>query len=153
MQWTIRELEAQEPYALRRAVSADGRTDLPSMQYDLDALPGAFHVGAIGAAGKVVGTSSYFPVTCPWRPDAQPAVQLQCMAVDPTLQRSGAGTAILREAIERLRRNGVILLWANARDNAIPFYERFGFKTIAGTGVTPPTTGRPHHIIELDLGP
>jgi predicted N-acetyltransferase YhbS len=42
-------------------------------------------------------------------------------------------------------------LWANARDAALTFYERFGFTTVEGSAVVPPATGRPHHIIDLDL--
>jgi GNAT superfamily N-acetyltransferase len=98
------------------------------------------------------GTSaSFYTVPCPLRPEARPAVQLQFMAVEPMVQRKGVGSAVLAEAIRRLKATDAILLWANARDPVLPFYERFGFATIQGSGSTPPETGRPHHIIELDL--
>jgi predicted N-acetyltransferase YhbS len=73
------------------------------------------------------------------------------MAVEPMLQRRGIGSAVLTEAIRRLKSTGAVLLWANARDTALPFYERFGFATVERSDVVPPATGRPHHIIELDL--
>ena len=41
MSWKVRELAAEETHHLRRAVSADGRTDLPSMHHDLDDTAGA----------------------------------------------------------------------------------------------------------------
>lgn len=151
MEWTVRKLIASETYPLRRAVSADGRTDLPSVRHDLDDTPGAWHIGAADPTGRVVATSSLYPVTCPFRPQVEPAVQLQFMAVDPAVQRRGIGSAVMTEIIRRLKTTDTVLLWANARDNALPFYLRFGFETVQGSSFTPPQTGRPHHIIELDL--
>ncbi len=151
MDWVIRELAAEETHQLRRAVSADGRADLASMRHELDATVGAWHLGAVDANGRVLATSSFYPVPCPRRPEAEPAIQLQFMAVDPVLQRMGVGSAVLSEAIRRLKTTNAVFLWANARDTAIPFYERFGFRTMEGSASTPPQTGRPHHLIELDL--
>jgi GNAT superfamily N-acetyltransferase len=151
MEWDVRELDPQETYALRRVVSADGRTDLATMRHELDAAPGSWHLGAVDASGQVVATSSFFLVPCPLRQDAQPAVRLEFMAVDPIAQRKGVGSAVLTEAIRRLRATAAVLLWASARDEALPFYERFGFTAAAGSGFTPVETGRPHHIIELGL--
>jgi predicted N-acetyltransferase YhbS len=73
------------------------------------------------------------------------------MAVEPVVQRRGIGSAVMTDAIRRLKGTNAILLWASARDIVLPFYGRFGFTTIEGSGFTPPQTGRPHHIIELDL--
>jgi predicted N-acetyltransferase YhbS len=151
VRWEVRELAAEETHALRRAVSADGRTDVPSMHHQLDATSGAWHLGAVDAKGHIVATSSFYVVACPLRPDARPAVQLQFMAVDPAVQGMGAGTAIMTDALRRLKATGAVLLWASARDSAVPFYERFGFVTIDGSGFTPPETGRPHQTIVLDL--
>jgi predicted N-acetyltransferase YhbS len=151
MNWGVRELAAGETHALRRAVSADGRSDLPTMRHELDATSGAWHLGAVDATGRVVATSSFYLVPCPARPEAQPAVQLQFMAVDPAVQRKGAGSAVLTEAIRRLKATDAVLLWASARDTALPFYQRFGFITAERSGLTRVGAGRPHHIIELDL--
>jgi predicted N-acetyltransferase YhbS len=151
IEWEVRELSAEETHALRRAVSADGRTDLPTMRHELDATPGSWHLGAVDATGCVVATSSFYLVPCPLRPEVQPAIQLQFMAVDPMVQGKGVGSAVLIEAIRRLKATDAVLLWASARDTALPFYERFGFTTAQESGFTPVETGRPHHIIELDL--
>ena len=150
MRWSIRELAAEDTHALRRAVSADGRADLITMHHELDDSPGAWHLGAVDEAGRVVAISSLYAVPCPLRPQAQPAVQLQNMAVEPALQRQGIGSAVMAEILGRLRATDAVLLWASARDNALPFYERFGFQAIAGSGFTG-LTSRPHHIIELEL--
>jgi predicted N-acetyltransferase YhbS len=151
MEWEVRELAAWETHALRRAVSADGRSDLPTMRHELDATPGSWHLGAVDASGRVVATSSFYLVACPARPEAQPAIQLQFMAVEPMVQGKGAGSVVLIEAIRRLKASDAVLLWARARDTALPFYQRFGFITAESSGLNPIDTGRPHHIIELDL--
>ena len=129
-QWRIRELAAEETHQLRRAVSADGRIDLPSMHHNLDDTPGAWHLGAVDQAGRIVAISSFYFDAYPPRPDAHPAVQLAFMAVDPEVQREGIGTAVMSEAIRRLRASDAVVLWANARDSALPFYEKLGFRTV-----------------------
>jgi predicted N-acetyltransferase YhbS len=151
MDWEVRELGAEETHALRRAVSADGRTDLPSMRHELDASPGAWHLGAVDATGRVVAISTFYFVPYPLQPEAQPAVELRFMAVDPSVQGKGIGGAVMTEAIRRLKTTDAILLWANARDTALRFYERFGFTVAPRSEFTPPDTGRPHHLIELWL--
>jgi predicted N-acetyltransferase YhbS len=121
------------------------------MRHELDASPGAWHLGAVDSAGAVVAISSFYAVTCPLRPAAQPAVQLQFMAVEPALQGRGIGGDVMAEALRRVRASDAELLWASARDTALPFYLRFGFTTIEGSEFTPSQTGRPHHMIELRL--
>jgi GNAT superfamily N-acetyltransferase len=147
----VRELTVEETYALRRAVSADGRTDLPHVRHELDVSPGAWHLGAVDGLGRVIAISSYYLVPCPYRPDAERPVQLQFMAVDPAMQGSGVGGAVLAEAIRRLRADGATLLWASARDTALPFYQRFGFTIVEDSEFVPVQTGRPHHLILLEL--
>jgi predicted N-acetyltransferase YhbS len=75
------------------------------------------------------------------------------MAVDPSVQRQGIGSAVLTEALVRLRSSGGMLLWAPARDNAVPFYERFGFALVEDSASTAAETGRPHHLILLQVKP
>jgi GNAT superfamily N-acetyltransferase len=52
------------------------------------------------------------------------------------------GSAVMAEILRRLRATDAVLLWASARDKALPFYERFGFQPIDGSGFTG-QTGRP----------
>lgn len=126
----MRELAAWETYRLRREVSADGRTDLPTMHHELDDSPGAWHLGAVDENDRVVAIASLYVVPCDLRSEVQPAVQLQNMAVEPALQRLGIGSAVMSEILRRLRATDAVLLWANARDSALPFYQRFGFEAV-----------------------
>jgi predicted N-acetyltransferase YhbS len=63
------------------------------------------------------------------------------------------GSAVMAEAIRRLKATNAIPLWANDSHSALRFYEPFGFTSAPGSGYTPPGTGRPHSLIELDLVP
>jgi predicted N-acetyltransferase YhbS len=153
LKFEVRELSAEETHGLRRAVSADGRTDLSSMHYELDDATDSWHLGAVDSKGSVIAISSFYREPCPIRPDVLSAFVLQFMAVDPSVQRQGIGSAVLETAIRRLRSSGTTLLWANARDIAVPFYQRFGFSVAEESASTPTETGRPHHLIVLDMSP
>src|SRR5258708_14236308 len=100
------------------------------MHYDLDDAFDSWHLGAVDLTGRVVGISSFYREICPARPDVPESFQLQFMAVDPSVQREGIGSSILNEALRRLQSMNAKLLWASARDNAVPFYERFGFEVV-----------------------
>ena len=145
----VRELAAWETRRLRREVSADGRTDLPTMHHELDDSPGAWHLGAVDEDDRVVAISSLYVVPRDWRLQAQPAVQLQNMAVEPGLQRQGIGAAVMSEILCRLRATDAVLLWANARHSSLPFYRRFGFEAVPDSALTGSETGRLHHVIVL----
>ncbi len=121
------------------------------MHHDMDDTPGAWHLGAIDDTGRIVATSSYYSDPYPVRPHIQPAVQLAFMAVDPRLQGRGIGSRVMLEAIRRLKATDAVLLWASARDAALPFYTRFGFAPEPAGRHAPPETGRPHTLIALDL--
>ena len=78
-------------------------------------------------------------------------MQLRGMAVDSEVQRTGAGRVLLEAAIERLRSEGAEVLWANARDSALAFYERMGMEVV-GEGFVSAETALPHHVVVLGRG-
>ncbi|KAI1208119.1 acyl-CoA N-acyltransferase [Annulohypoxylon truncatum] len=49
-------------------------------------------------------------------------------------QGKGAGTALLRRAVDEAASRGATSLWCDARASALPFYERFGFWRAEGEG-------------------
>lgn len=73
------------------------------------------------------------------------------MAVDPTVQARGIGSAVMAEAIRRLKATDAVVLWASARNTAVSFYRKFGFTVLEGGAFVPAETGRPHHLILLEL--
>lgn len=141
------EIAAEETHELRRLVLREGRADA-EVRFPQDDRPGAFHLGVLDpGAGRLVAVATLFPDETPWRP-GQAAWRLRGMAVAPERQGSGVGRLLLDEALVQLRVRGATVLWANARDTAIPFYERLGMEVV-GDGFL--EIGIPHHVVVLDL--
>jgi GNAT superfamily N-acetyltransferase len=71
------------------------------------------------------------------------------MATSPELRGHGVGTLLLAAGCERA---GTIapLVWARARDTALPFYLRHGF-IVEGDGFIDEHTAKPHHVITRRL--
>lgn len=135
---------------LRRRVLRDGRPD-SNVDFAQDRVDGAFHLAAYSAddPGRVIGVASFFPEDSVYRPSAV-AWRLRGMAVDAGWQGRGVGAALLDHAVERLRAEGVQVLWAHGRDSAQRFYERHGW-VVLGDGFTTDDTQLPHHIVLLDI--
>ncbi len=94
-------------------------------------------------------TVTVIPVPCPWRPDDQPSWQLRGMATAEGARGRGVGRLALDAAVEHLRGEGAVLVWCNARDVALSFYERAGF-VVGGDGFVN-ERGIPHHPMSRDL--
>lgn len=81
------------------------------------------------------------------------AIQLRGMAVHEDYRRCGVGAKIVNFATTFLVESGFsknTLLWFNARQGAIPFYEALGFKC-EGDFFNVPNIG-PHKIMWRQLG-
>jgi GNAT superfamily N-acetyltransferase len=66
------------------------------------------------------------------------------MATDPAWSSGGLGSLLLSEGVRRA--SDVGLVWANARVEAIPFYERRNW-TAVGPEFTTADTGLPHRLV------
>jgi GNAT superfamily N-acetyltransferase len=89
------------------------------------------HFGATTADGELLSTCLIFPEPCPWHADDGTAWQLRSMATAPAARGRGLAALVLAEVIDYVAGRGGGLLWCNARDVAVPLYERAGF---AGDG-------------------
>ena len=134
-------------YELRRRVLRGGRAD-SNVDFPQDRVEGAFHLGAFDD-GSVIGVASFFPEPAPGRAGAK-AWRLRGMAVDDGWQGRGVGTALLEDAVRRLRDAGVAVLWAHGRDSALGFYERHGW-VVVGDGFVTDETHLPHHVVLFDV--
>lgn len=139
--------DACEP--LRREVLRGGDPDAV-VAFPEDHRAGAFHLGVRDDAGAVVGVASFSPSPTAVAPGRE-AWQLRGMAVRPDRQGSGAGRLLLEAAFARLRDLRAELLWANARDTAIPFYERCGMRVVGDGFLMGPNNTIPHHVVVIDL--
>lgn len=131
---------------LRRRVLRSHRPGLPVTNPE-DDRRGTFHLGVVDDGGAVLAVGSFSPQPCDAAPGRR-AVRLRGMAVEPSLQGRGLGALLLRAAVDRLRADGVEVLWAHARDTALAFYVREGFTPV---GASFDEIGIPHTTVVRDL--
>ena len=145
---SIVELTATQTHDLRRRVLRVG-TPSTELTYAQDDADGTIFLG-VSHDSRIVAVSTWTPETWPGasRHQPRPAVWLRGMAVEPALQGQGFGALLVRAGVERAWANGAEVVWASARDTALPFYLRLGF-TIDGDVFTDAATGLPHHHISL----
>ncbi len=56
--------------------------------------------------------------------------QVRYMAVEEDQRGKGIGAIILKELERRAAQKGAKNIMLNARDNAVPFYEKYGYKVV-----------------------
>jgi GNAT superfamily N-acetyltransferase len=97
-----------------------------SCHYPADGQAVHFGVFSSGALVSVITAhpdqSGLFTGAGQWR--------IRGMATDAAAQGRGYGGMALRALLAWSRQEGVPLLWCNARERAIPFYERHGFQVV-----------------------
>lgn len=107
---------------------------------DTDEL--TFHLGAF-VDHKLVSIASFYFERNDVFPE-QYQYRLRGMATLPEFQGQGLSSALLRTAFPVIKGNQGMLLWCNAREKAIGFYTKVGFKP-TGEVFTIPNIGK--HIL------
>ena len=141
------EVPTSEVLVLRMSVLRDG-TPSQDPRYAEDDTEGSVHLG-IRESGVLIACSTWLPRPWPLDVDA-PATQLRGMAVAKNLQSKGLGRILLQAGIDRAVSMGSTYVWARARDNALYFYERNGFKTI-GEQFIDEASGLGHHLVMIEM--
>lgn len=139
----IRQVTAADVHPLRLEVLRAGMANR-TVVFDGDDDPDTVHLAAFDADDRMIGTSTWLRRPCIHEPTDR-AVQLRGMATRVDLQSRGVGSALLRAGFSHWT-NDAELVWANARDAALPFYRRHGFAT-RGTGFIESVTELPHHVV------
>jgi predicted GNAT family N-acyltransferase len=57
--------------------------------------------------------------------------QIRFIAVEPRFRKSGLGSVILKRLEDDVRKLGADCVILNSRDNAVPFYEKHGYKVVS----------------------
>ena len=104
---------------------------------------------AVSDPESIVAISTWMLRRSPDRPDVA-ALQLRGMAVHGDHRSGSLGSRLITAGVELARQRSIAVLWANARDSALAFYERNGF-TPVGDGFITADTKLPHHRIVRDL--
>ena len=103
--------------------------------YEGDDHPDTRHVVALLGDGRVVGCATVHPAT--W--EGQPTWRLRGMAIDPKLQGTGIGRAMLTYLQRVLRADtNVHAMWCNARVPAVGFYQKLGWRVVSDVFDVPP---------------
>jgi GNAT superfamily N-acetyltransferase len=136
----LREVAAAELIGLRRAVLRAGREQPPAGIAE-DDDPATVHLAVLAEDATIIGALTLVAQPCPDEPDAD-SVRLALMAVATVHQRRGVGSTLV-EAAQDLACGRLDLIWATARDSALGFYARHGFRVTSPGFVG--AMGLPHH--------
>jgi ribosomal protein S18 acetylase RimI-like enzyme len=123
----IRPIRAEETYAVRHPVLRTGKP-IDSCAFAGDDLPTTFHLGCFDQA-KLIGVASFLENGHSLHHFTN-AGQLRGMAVLNEYQGKGVGKILLTFGEKRLLEKQIDLVWMNAREIAVPFYQCCGYVKI-----------------------
>jgi len=111
----IRKISAEDTLQLRRDVLYPNEPlEAVKVDHDEDGL----HFGVFDQ-GQLVTVVSLFP--------GRESAQFRKLATAPAAQGKGFGKAILAHLVDICKKEKIKLLWCNARDTAVTFYDRLGY--------------------------
>lgn len=120
----IKNISARETYAVRQPVLRPGKP-VESCHFDGDDSPGTTHFGYF-ENGHLIGIASLFASRSDLFAE-QNQLQLRGMAVLAGNQKKGIGESLLRKAEQHAANDGIEIIWFNARELAVGFYEKNGY--------------------------
>lgn len=123
----IKNITAVESFLVRQPVLRPEKS-LESCHFDGDNLETTKHFGLfideklIGIVSVFTSKNSAFTSTTQF--------QIRGMAVLPKFQKQGFGEKLMRHSEEYILNQKGTLTWFNARENAVPFYEKLHYKKV-----------------------
>lgn len=121
----VRIISAEDTYPIRLELL---RNNSPiSHEFSGDTDKDTFHLGVF-YKGKIVAVSSYMKSSNSLFQGAQ--YQLRGMATTVSLQGKGCGRLMIERAEEIIKSKQIDLIWCNAREVALKFYQKQGFKLV-----------------------
>lgn len=134
---TIKKIHAPETYPVRHAVLRKGKP-VESCFFDGDHEISTTHLGLFYHE-KLTGIISVFKNKNSTF-SAENQFQIRGMAILEEFQTNGFGSQLLEAAELEIRKQKPALIWFNARESAVGFYEKSGYKT-QGEGFAIPEIG------------
>lgn len=120
----IKKIKTEDTYSIRLEVL---RKNIPlPYKFNGDFDESTFHLGAF-KNNVLIAVSSYMKSDNPSFKGSQ--YQLRGMATLQEHQGIGAGKLMVEESYKILKGLNINCLWCNAREIAVPFYEKLGMKT------------------------
>lgn len=115
----IKIISPEETYPVRRAVLRKNFPNEPH-QFKGDFDENTFHLGYF-QENEIIGILTIMK--------NENVAQLRGMAVSEDFQGKGIGKLLIERAEEILQNDKISKIWMNAREKAVPFYEKLGYKT------------------------
>ena len=138
----IGRIKAKETYAVRHTILRPNQT-IAQCQYPGDLDDSTAHFGAFQGL-HLVGILSIYDANNNHFNDSH-CWQLRAMATVESIRGQGCGLKLLRAAEEYTLKLGTGCIWANARINAVGFYQKAGY-VITGEEFNVPDIG-PHLLV------
>ena len=138
----IKEIQSSETYLVRQEVLRKGKP-IETCYFEGDDAETTMHFG-IELNKKIIGIVSVYQVNSQLFFD-EIQFQIRGMAVLNEFQGNGFGTQLLAEAENYCTSQKTTLIWFNAREKAVPFYEKNGYQT-KGNSFEIPEVGT-HYIM------
>lgn len=123
----IKHIGLNETYVVRHPVLREGKP-ISSCAFEGDDLDSTIHIGAFHHNDLIAVTT--FMKNGHQIHLFKNAYQLRGMAVIQNYQGKGVGKILLNFGETSLVEKQVSILWMNAREKAVPFYKKLGFKVI-----------------------
>ncbi|NNT71886.1 GNAT family N-acetyltransferase [Flavobacterium sp. IMCC34852] len=144
---TIRKISAQEAIIVRHPVLRDGKP-IESCHFDGDDLTTTQHFG-LYESEILQGVISLFENIHPLFEEKY-QMQIRGMAVLENNQGKGFGKLLVTHSEQILKTKKTDLIWFNARENAVGFYQKMGYEII-GNSFDIPNVGI-HYVMWKKLG-
>lgn len=141
----IKEILATDTYVVRNAVLRKGKP-IETCLFPGDELPTTKHFGLF--TDSLIGVISLFENKNPLFA-ASTQIQIRGMAVLEEFQGLGLGEKLMLNSEDFLISEEDILIWFNARESAVGFYKKLGYKTI-GESFEIESIGR-HYVMFKNL--
>ncbi|WKK67448.1 GNAT family N-acetyltransferase [Lutimonas zeaxanthinifaciens] len=141
----IKPIEVEKTFPLRKEILRKGMTLSHKMPGDEDKE--SLHLGLF-SDGELACIGSFMKNDKEIFSGVQ--YQLRGMATSEKAQGKGLGRLLMNKAEQILKKEGVDLIWCNARTSASGFYEKLGYK-IVGEAFEVPQVG-PHFVMFKRIG-
>ena len=136
-------IPSKQTYPLRYSVLWPHKKSLNECGLDVDDMESTFHVGAFKK--KEIVSIGTFLIQRNEKFKEEKQYRLRAMATSPIVRGENFGKKVIEFAIQELRNRKVDLLWCDAREIALGFYEKMGF-TVVGDFYDVPQIG-PHKLM------
>lgn len=120
----IKKISAEESLPIRQAVLRKGKP-LTTCIFEGDERTDTFHFGAVEKE-KILGIVTLLPHRNP-KFNSQSQYQLRGMAVLPEARGKGLAKMLLEKSEKQLSIRNIEILWCNAREKTVGFYEKQNF--------------------------